>query len=533
MAASRIGDPLPEVTARDARTLELRRVLPMPTLGRSSHDLDAYFYFPRSFGISSETWDQRAFYRDAKVYLRVTAPGLGLVELADLDNPINPIGQLRGRLPQLMDKEPPAVSALVTLAQVHGAALADALSEEAKRLRGFVKASPKTRRKRKREDRLAAQNTRRRRIEVGIERLCADGLRALAAVRRVRAKATAYRALAPPALFDALAFAEEYATAVLDEELAELARAIDADPRLRDGSALATRLRLQIARTAEIANRRRLDQGFAVPWGRAPDQFTYRTGLLKKELQRALYIDTRRTGADPLVTNTAAMVAAGLAATWATLAQLPLWTGGWSTRQGMLFLSVAVGAYMIKDRIKEWTRTMLSRRLLAWDYNHRITTASLERAGLRSWSGRARERMRHLAADTVPASVHALRVSKRTVRGVTFELENVVHYQRALQLHARSGDSARHLFGVKEIMRLSLTEVLRRLDDPKDRVAFYDDDTCRFVRRKLPRLYHLNLVVRVTDESQATAIARFRVIVNRDGIRTIEQVSRAVTEAPT
>ena len=36
-------------------------------------------------------------------------------------------------------------------------------------------------------------------------------------------------------------------------------------------------------------------------------------GLLKKELQQTLYIDTRATGRDRYITNTAAMIAAGLA----------------------------------------------------------------------------------------------------------------------------------------------------------------------------------------------------------------------------
>src|SRR5690606_1638321 len=114
------------------------------------------------------------------------------------------------------------------------------------------------------------------------------------------------------------------------------------------------------------------EQGFALPWGNSPEYYGYRIGLLKKELQRSLYLNTRNTARDPFVTNAAAMVAAGLAATWATLAALPLWTGKWTSTEGIYFLALAVGAYILKDRIKEWTRVMLAKRFLRFDYNRRI-----------------------------------------------------------------------------------------------------------------------------------------------------------------
>lgn len=509
------GRSFPVVTARDRRTLEVRQVFPLPKDAEAHYALDVYFYFPRSFGISRETFSSEAFYRDAHVYLRLTAPALRLSELCDLEHPTNPAAILRQQLPALLEEDAPSRESMATLAQMYGAELCDAFVREAQALKERVEAGV-----------VAGRTRRERPLEGAVERFCADALHALGCLRRVRAKARAYRAVAHPSLFDSLAFGEEYACAVLDEQLASLGQTIDAAPCLRDGTGLATRLRLRIAQTAEAVNRRRLEQGFAVPWGSSPEYFTYRVGLLKKELQRSLYIDTRKRPHDPFFKNSAAMVAAGLAATWATLAQLPLWTGGWTTRQGLLFLGTAVGAYILKDRIKEWTRDVLSRRFRRWDHDRKIVGDALDQVGLGSFDGRARERMHFVSEGDIPEDVHRLRLAHRTVRGVTPELEVVMHYRRTIDFVQNRASSVPEGFGVQELFRLSLDELLKRLDDPVDHVAFFDSASGRFRSQDMPKVYHLNLVLVATEGITGEQhLSRYRVVVDRKGILRVDPVT--------
>jgi hypothetical protein len=323
----------------------------------------------------------------------------------------------------------------------------------------------------------------------------------------------------------ALAFAEEYASAVVDERLSELAKLIDETPALRDGSGAATRMRLVLARTAEQVTRRRREQGFAVPWGDSPEYFTYRLGLLKKELQRALYVDTRANARDPFYRNSAAMVAAGLAATWATLAQIPLLTGGLTSSQSVAFVAAAVGAYVLKDRIKEWSRNVLSQKLLRWDHDRHIVGTALARVGLGSFGGRAQERVRYVSDDDVPSEVAALRMNYRTVRGLQPELEHVLHYERKVTFFCDSPDPVPEGFGVQELFRLSLDEIVKRLDDPVDEVSFYDDRTGTFQQHQMPKVYHLNLVLAATDKASGEQeLSRWRVVVNQQGIVHIDPV---------
>lgn len=506
------GDPEPELAARDRRTLELRQFFQLPRKPgeERAYETRVWLYFARGFGISAQSWGNEAFYRDASVYMRLHAPSLSLRELADLEHPTSPASVLRRELPGLLDEQAPSASSLETLAKSLGAELADAVTVAtrafAARLRTLARPDP------------AGM------LVLELNTMCNDVLRALAAVRRVRAKARAYRTVAPSSLIPSLAFAEEYAGAVIDERLAELARVIEALPQLRDGQATATRMRLVLAQCAEEVVRRRVEQGFPTPAGDAPEYFTYRTGILKKELQRALYVDTRASTRDPFFRNSAAMVAAGLAATWATLAQVPLISGGLTTGQSLLFISLAVGAYVLKDRIKEWVRLSLSRRWLRWDHDRHVVGDALAPAGLGSFGGRAQERARWVEADDIPDDVRQLRSRHRTVRGVAPELEHVLEYQRVVRFEAGKAPVPEG-FGVQELFRLSLDEILKRLDDPVDEVSYFDQRTGTFATAGMPKVYHLNVIALAAHQGDGRqALLRWRVVVNQDGIVHIDAI---------
>ncbi len=501
-----------DVAARDRRTLEVRQhfALPHEQDKETRYETRLWLYFPRGFGISPQTFTAEAFYKDAHTYMRLHAPSLRLKDFADLEHPTNPAAILRRQLPMLVEDHAPTAAALDTLAKTLGAELVDAVTTTTRALIRRVREVDVA------DDKSALVRE--------VDGCCADVLRALGAVRRVRAKARAYRTVAP-GLLPALSFAEEYASAVVDERLAELANAIDQTSALRDGSGAAVKMRLAVARAADTVHRRRREQGFPIPAGAntSPEYFTYRLGVLKKEMQRALYVDTRANKSDPFWRNSAAAIAAGLAATWALLAQVQLFAGGLSSSQSVLLFAGAVVAYMLKDRLKEWTRNILTRKLLRWDHNERIVGDALHCAGLGKIGGRAAEIARWVKSDDVPKPIAALRQSVRTVRGVS-ELEHIFMVHRHV-VFAAHDDPVPEGFGVQELFRLSLDEILKRLDDPVDDVSYYDPVAGTFDTAAMPKVYHLNMLVQSTDITSGDQVtSRFRVVVNQQGIVHIDRV---------
>jgi hypothetical protein len=510
---------LPELTARDRRTLELRQFFALPHKEdeERTYGTAITFYFARGFGITPSTYNHDAFYRDANVYMRLHAPELGLNEICAIENDQNPAGALRKMLPKLLDEHAPSAASLDLLAKTLAAELADAATIATRAIADRLRKQPRS------KEPVGV-------IEQDLHETCGDLLRAIASVRRLRAKGRAYGTVAPPTLLPALAFAEEYASAVVDERIAELAQVVDTLPHLRDGKGTALRMRLVLARTAEQVLRRRIEQGFPTPAGDAPEYFTYRTGLLKKEMQRALYVDTRASTRDPFYRNSAAMIAAGLAATWATVAQVQMMQGSLTGAQYGAFLAAAVGAYVLKDRIKEWVRNALAKQLLRWDHDRHIVGDALKPAGLGSFGGRAQERMRWIEADEVDRGVARLRAKHRTVRGVAPELEHILAYERKVTFEC-TDDPMPDGYGIQELFRLSLDEVIKRLDDPVDSVAYYDPKSATFGRADMPKVYHLNVIASCTDAQQRTVHVRWRVVVNQEGIVHIDPVATRFDEA--
>jgi hypothetical protein len=516
---------MPTLRARDRRTLEVRTFFPLPReIGQEAeYRMDLYLFFPPGFSVSDKTLTRSGFYRDFQTFLRLRAPELSLNDLADLEHPDNPGCVLRQQLPALLHRDAPPRKPMAALAQMYGAEAADAVEQRAALVKHNIERASKAKH--------------RRQLESMVVEFCDDVSAVLGSVRRLRAKALAYNTVAHSSLLSSLSFAEEYVSAVAEENLSQIAVAAVKNHRLRDGSGLALKLRLHLAKAAEQVHLNRVDPLYANSGHRDHELYAYRLGLLKKELQQALYIDSRQSVRDPFVRNSAAMVAAGLAATWATLAQLPLWTGGWTSTEGAFFLGAAVGAYILKDRIKEWVRNGLSSRLIAYDVDQHMAGDTLARVGLGTFSGRVKERMRIISDSELPESARHLRRAQRTVQGITAELETVVHYQRALVFNGPKDNPPPASYGVQELLRFSLDNILNRLDDPVEEYGFYEPVEGRFSRQEMPRTYHLNAIAILRDDKRGREYqVRSRVVVNRKGILRVEAVNDEelrLAEAPT
>lgn len=503
---------LPSVQARDRRQVEVRQAYLLPRgPDPLDYQLDVFLFLPRTLGVTSSTYPRADFYSDATVYMRLDAPGRSLRELADLNHPRNPLSSIHATLPRLLHPEAPPTEPLSSLCQLHAHELSEAVVNACSAL-----ASRARRGAHPRGDAFIKQ----------IDAFLKDGEQALLALIQVRTEAESYGPLCAPQLTRALAFAEEYVSSILDEQVALLSQAIKESPTMRDGQGTAVKALLLLGQFAVEQARLRLESGYAVPWDEPKDYYTYRLGLLKKNLQQALYLNTRELPADNFVRNSAAMLGAGLAATWAFLSQVPmLQFGQVGLRTQMYLLASAVSAYMLKDRIKEWTREYLTRRMRSDDFNRGIYSDALARFGLSQLSGRAREKVLFMRPDQLDQEVRDIRMLHRSVVGTGLELEEVLYYRRRLSLRAAKGAKLPPGFGVREILRINTRHFTTRLDDPLEDVNYFDAPTGNFTRAQLPKVYHANLVLRISARHAPEHwLTRWRLVLTQDGLQRAQPV---------
>jgi len=491
------------------------------------YQVDAYFFVPRNVGVNRGNYPREDFYADVTALMRLDAVALPLERLASTDDPASPLFQLAQALVSYRTSpRPPPSQSLVVPVKLYAYLFGEAVKAESKRLRQMC-----------------------RRLEAGDEAGRKNALDELgAALGRIKQGLWAYRnlrgafwpfeQLCHHSFVEAMRTADEFMSLFLEERLAMLVEAIAAMPHLYDGSGFVARARQLVTAVAAGEDAYRAKFGYLRFAHGAPhggEFFTYGTSYLKKAVHQALYLDFRSVkNQDLFFRNAVAAVAAALGAIWAFATQLPATLANLpATTQALLFFA-AVGAYVTKDRIKALANEFLTSRLRKHDHAFWLQGTSLSAVGLGMLRIRLREAMRYLTSSEVPESVLRQRLSRRTLRRAEAFLEEVIHYRKELDLTAE--DEALDPpegYRLRDILRINLRHFLVRLDEPIDRVAYYDTDKHAFAWAELPKVYHLNLVLELkrVDKTKLVQerIEHLRVVLNKNGIVRVEKVRTAKT----
>jgi hypothetical protein len=478
--------------------------------GPESLDLELYVFIPRNVGINAANYTRVTFYEDMTSFVRADLPPVELGELADLNNRRSPLVPLAASLAELGNGAP-AGGAIAVQIKLFGHAFGEAVRFEADALaRSLAEAA------------LAAPMARWSFLD-RIDRFGEQAQGALNAFRLLGRQLTALSYAAPQAQ-QVFRQTDEYSSLCLDATLADLSLAADATPAFFDGSCFVPRLKLVLARHARPEAEYRRWVGFLNlqnTRGDAAEYFSYRQSLLKKAVHQALWVETHRLTRDQYLRNVSSMVAAGLAATWAAVAQLPMqWAKLSSTLQATLVV-LPVVAYVAKDRIKELTRDWLMRRAVTYDQSIAISTSGLGDAGTGELSGTLSERVRFVDLDQVPPDVMACRVAQRTVSGSELAGESCLHYLRKLEV-VRDQKAAKAV-SLRHILRLNLRHFFARMDEPEQRVRHFAPSQQAFIEARIPKVYHLNIIVRSRRGDAPSPPTRWRVVLDKRGIVRVER----------
>jgi hypothetical protein len=487
--------------------------------GDYAYRMDAYLFVPRNVGVNRHNYTKTDFYSDVTPYMRLQAEPLPLPVLGDPSSSSSPLSHLAQAARAFASGATPASQPLVVLVKLYAYLFAEAVKRESRDLRRRLRAHT-------RDDAASAADIERE-LAAMLERISS----ALWAYRRVRTLMWPYEPVCHQALVTAMRVADEYMSLFIDERLSLLVLAAAERKNLRDDSGLVTRLRLRAAALAEEEATHRRKYGFLhvrSTEGREGEFFTYYASYLKKSVQNALYVETRRFEADDTyLRHAVAALGAALAATWAFATRVPDRLAEFSSAQKFALVLGIVLAYVLKDRIKAFSNEVLIRRLRKFDHKAWLRGPAMEALGLGRLRLRVREAMRFLRHDEAPPAVLRQRLARRTVRHAEVFGEEVIHYRKEIRFSAE-GEDAPAGFWLHDIMRLNVRHFLVRLDDPVDRLPHYHDGAGAFEWAALHKVYHLNLVMLVSrtgpDRRTEERIEHLRVVLDKQGIVRIEPI---------
>ncbi len=261
------------------------------------------------------------------------------------------------------------------------------------------------------------------------------------------------------------------------------------------------------------------------------EYFYYRYGLLKKFLSRPLHISKNSSKQERVYRNWIAGAGAGLAGLWAQIADYQAKKFAYTKDVGLNFLTIALAAiivYVFKDRIKDLAKEYFNEKLKSYlpDFKTKLYYSYVNSNAKTSkvQIGFYQEYMRYLKAQSCPQDVFYVRKMKGR-RDIGEEvLDTILHYCKTVSIDSNQLQSTlTGVFALKDIWRFNFNYFLDHLDDPNKLLSTFDiEDGPGNI--SAPKVYHINLILKVTSENQVS-FAHYRLIIDKKGIVRIEEVS--------
>lgn len=515
-----------ELEIHDRQQLEIECTYPLNETDLATYQMDMYLFVPRNVGVNAQNYSTSTFYTDLIGYLRMDSPALNLMELSDPFCSFSPLSRLRQAI-EAWEQNPSLVDtrSTVALIKLFGHAFRESVQSEYLSLQeDFHNLS---------EGAAPNRTSSRQAVLKKVTEWTQFSSLALEHFRIFRRRLSPLEGTGPLWAREIIEQVHEYTTAYFIEKLGTLSSEIQENAQLHDGSGFVASALSQIGCCAKQIASVRKQEGFVNPDSDSPrtaEFSTYRRGLIKKALQQAFYLETRHLKRDEFKRNASAMLAAGLAAVW-TLFIFPWFvvpsgaSRTFSSWSSFIFVGLMIVAYALRDRFQEFSRNFFFKKLRSYDHDTAIVGENLAWIGLEGIRGGAREKMMWSTPDRLPNDVVYLRTHPRTVTGTDISTEEVLVYQRILTAGPQEKTTLAPGFSVRDALRLNLRHFMIRLDDPWEPMRYYDLNREAFVQVISPKVYHLNLIVRVTEVGKKERfLSRHRIVINKEQIVRLEQV---------
>ena len=241
----------------------------------------------------------------------------------------------------------------------------------------------------------------------------------------------------------------------------------------------------------------------------------YRWSVLKKYVSSPLFLEIRQKTEGRFLLQLSYGIAAGLAMVFATGIAF-IGQDVYGSLSSPLFVALVVG-YIFKDRMKEAIREFLSARLKKVLSDRRQFVYQ----NFTTLIGTCRETFHFIDESQIPSPVMQLRKKTHLVDiENSFRSEDVMYYRKEIIM--RPGAARESWDGLVDITRLNISDFLDDMDDPKHTLFQCTGDQVHQVAAD--KVYHINMI-RCHRVGDKRVCRRFRIVLNRDGIKRIEHVA--------
>lgn len=249
------------------------------------------------------------------------------------------------------------------------------------------------------------------------------------------------------------------------------------------------------------------------------EELLYRRSVLKKFIESALFLNTKKRKDGELMEQILYSIAAGIAMVFATgVAFIAQKTYGNFT--STLFIALVI-SYMFKDRIKELTRAYFSGKYRKKHFDHKTEIFSSENYKV----GQFKESFSYIEEKDIPE-----RVLKRRNRSHLTEIENdwlgekVILFRKRIKLYPKKLKNLYQDYpinGINGIARLNLIHFTEKMDNPETPMYLLENGSYKKIYGS--KVYHINMIINFKT-GNTVFFRRYRIVLNRNGIKRVQQI---------
>ncbi|HSI03445.1 MAG: hypothetical protein ACAI38_01125 [Myxococcota bacterium] len=511
-----------------------------PSVKHNRYRVECFFFVPQSLGVNDLSYGRAQFYRASQAYIRFRTPLIALAALASPTNKGSPLLRMKASLEKLQEdghdeKHAKRISYELRLL---ACSIRASLRDRVKALIGQMAAAREKIVAVARVDKsLRAVNERNgliavpsdgdiapfpnddqiTRIEVGMDVLLQELAPVIGQLRDFGVHLQ--DSVVPESLRRDFTNVDEYVSLTVEHYMTSFIEELD---KREDDRLAAMRAHVRDILVAE--QKRRASLSYPSPTSEAPldrEHFVHRAGILKKFAMSCLFLTIRRREEGRAWADIAASLGAGVGMT-ASLILTALNEKALAVNS-LAFFTATVLAYALRDRMKEWAKRYFGARVTRWVRDYMVDIVD-PTTGERI--GRCRESF-VFAGDKIPSEIAAIRENRVDNLLPKGSPEVVLKYDKHIELEAKLiHDLHGRLHDINDIIRFNVSSLLVRTDDPVQTVHAYDEESDSVKLVECPKVYHVNLIFALRDEQtgRAAQLTRIRVIVDKGGIKRIEEV---------
>jgi hypothetical protein len=255
------------------------------------------------------------------------------------------------------------------------------------------------------------------------------------------------------------------------------------------------------------------------------ESILYRQSLLNKFVLDPLQLTTNRYSAEVQVQHWIGAMSAGVA--MLVYFSLYVWLGTKFILNSLPFIFLTVFFYVLKDRMKEWLRLYTVQHISRWfpDFKTKIKSLTKKKIGL------LKEVFSFIDPSQLPSEIVQSRNAEFHAVLETYQRpETVLFYKRIVEINNTQSSPESRRYGLNVIFRFNIHKFLRKASDPYEIILNIDQITKKLVALRLPKVYHLNLIIKSTTLiaglEPKVQLKKFRLVIDKNGIKRIEQIAR-------